>query len=233
MEQEKILKMNKIIFSSILLLFFSTIFAKAQNSRQFVRIGNKNFQQHLYVEAETSYRQALAKDPHNFRAIYNLGCALQQQNKDSLALQQYEMAVKEEPNKLIKSRSYHNMGVIYQQKHQFSEAIEAYKNALRNNPNDSNARYNLILCQHQNTKQKTNPQSNQNKTNKQKQPNQKEKNKNSDKNNDKNRQQQSQELSRQNAEQLLNAALQEEKETQERLKKALRQPSQRTFDKNW
>ena len=143
------------------------------------------------------------------------------------------MAVKEEPNKLIKSRSYHNMGVIYQQKHQFSEAIEAYKNALRNNPNDSNARYNLILCQHQNTKQKTNPQSNQNKTNKQKQPNQKEKNKNSDKNNDKNRQQQSQELSRQNAEQLLNAALQEEKETQERLKKALRQPSQRTFDKNW
>ena len=40
-------------------------------------------------------------------------------------------------------------------------------------------------------------------------------------------------MSKDNAEQLLNAALQEEKATQERLKKAMRQKSSRKLEKNW
>lgn len=40
-------------------------------------------------------------------------------------------------------------------------------------------------------------------------------------------------MSRDNAQQLLNAAMQQEKETQERLSKAMKQPSDRKLDKNW
>ena len=40
-------------------------------------------------------------------------------------------------------------------------------------------------------------------------------------------------MSRENAEQLLNAAMQQEKETQQKLKKAMQQPSRRKLDKNW
>ena len=40
-------------------------------------------------------------------------------------------------------------------------------------------------------------------------------------------------MSKDNAEQLLNAARQQEKETQERLSKAMRQPSDRKLEKNW
>ena len=40
-------------------------------------------------------------------------------------------------------------------------------------------------------------------------------------------------MSKENAEQLLNAAIQDEKATQQRLKKATQQPSRRTVEKNW
>ena len=40
-------------------------------------------------------------------------------------------------------------------------------------------------------------------------------------------------MSRDNAEQLLNAAMQEEQATQQRLKKAMQQPQSRRLQKNW
>jgi Ca-activated chloride channel family protein len=40
-------------------------------------------------------------------------------------------------------------------------------------------------------------------------------------------------MSKENAEQLLNAAMQEEKQTQERMKKAQQQPQKRCLEKNW
>ena len=40
-------------------------------------------------------------------------------------------------------------------------------------------------------------------------------------------------MSKENAEQLLNAAVQEEKATQQRLQKAMAKPSRRNIEKNW
>jgi Ca-activated chloride channel family protein len=40
-------------------------------------------------------------------------------------------------------------------------------------------------------------------------------------------------MSKDNAEQLLNAAIQQEKQTQDRLKKAQQQPQRRNIQKNW
>ena len=60
------------------------------------------------------------------------------------------------------------------------------------------------------------------------------KNKNNQKNNQKNKQpKDNQGMSKDNAEQLLNAVKQQEKETQERLSKVMRQPSDKKLDKNW
>ena len=57
---------------------------------------------------------------------------------------------------------------------------------------------------------------------------------NNQKNNQKNKQQKdNQGMSKDNAEQLLNAVKQQEKETQERLSKVMRQPSDKKLDKNW
>ncbi len=40
-------------------------------------------------------------------------------------------------------------------------------------------------------------------------------------------------MSKENAEQLLNAAMQKEKDTQDKLQKAMQQPRSRKLEKNW
>ncbi len=202
----------------------------AQNARQLVRQGNKQFRLGNAAESEVSYRKAVEKDARNPQANYNLGNALMLQRKDSLAITQFEKAAKQETNPLRRAQAFHNMGVVCQQHQMFGEAIEAYKEALRNNPTDDQTRYNLALCKRQQQQQQNQQQQQQNKDNKDQQ--------------DKNQQQQQkqqkeqqkedeQKMSKENAEQLLNAAMQEEKQTQERMKKAMQKPQKRQLEKNW
>lgn len=227
----------RIIITFLVLLFASTI--QAQNERKDIRKGNKAFRQQNYVQAEVDYRKATAKNGRNPQAIYNLGCAFMAQQKDSLAVVQFENASKVETNPKRKAMIFHNIGVICQKKQLFSEAIEAYKESLRNNPSDNETRYNLELCKRQlkNQKNNNNDKKQQNKNDKNKDNKNKEqqkKDQKDDKDKQQNNQQQPKEqMSKDNAEQLLNAAMQKEKETQDRLKKAMRQSSTRKLERNW
>lgn len=220
----------------ISLLMFCCMQVVAQNDRQLIRNGNRYFQQQQYAKAEIEYRKAIAQNANNSQAVYNLGCALQAQQKDSAAIVQYENAGKMEINKIRKAKSYHNIGVICQSRQMYSEAAEAYKQSLRNNPNDNETRYNYVLCKRLMKNQKKDDKQNKdnkNKNNKDKQ-NQQNKDKKDNQNDNKNQQQpDNDKLSKDNAEQLLNAAIQEEKATQQRMKKAMQQPQRRTLEKNW
>lgn len=231
--------MMKFRISYILtIMLTATIHVSAQGDRQFIREGNRLYRQQNFVKAETEYRKALAKNSRNTQAMYNLGCALMMQKKDSLGIKWLEQAAQEEKTPLRRAKAFHNMGVICQSHQLFQEAIEAYKSSLRLNPSDNETRYNLVLCKRQ---LKNNPnKNNQNKNDKNKQDkNNKDKQKQQDKNKeqkDKDEQKQNQpkeQMSKDNAEQLLNAAMQEEKNTQQRLKKAMQQPRSKTLEKNW
>ena len=149
------------------------------------------------------------------------------QEKDSAAIVQFQNAGKMETVKMRKAKSYHNIGYICQRHQMYGEAIEAYKEALRNNPADNETRYNLALCKRQ---QKNQPQNQQNK-NEEKKKQEKEQNEQNKDNQQK--EQPKDQMSKENAEQLLNAAIQAEKETQERMKKAMQQPRSRRLQKNW
>lgn len=217
-------------------LLLVAITASAQTDRQYIREGNKQFRVGQYDKAEVSYRKAVEKNPKNPQAAYNLGNALMAQKKDSAAVQQFEQATRIETNPLRKAAAYHNMGVICQTHKMYGEAIEAYKNALRLNPNDDETRYNLVLCKKQKQKQDKNQQQNQDKKDDQKKDDQKkddQKDQNKDKKDDKQQQQQKPQMSKDNAEQLLNAAIQNEKMTQEKMKKQQQQPQRRNVLKNW
>ena len=217
-------------------LLLVAVTASAQTDRQYIREGNKQFRVGQYDKAEVSYRKAVEKNPKNPQAAYNLGNALMAQKKDSSAVQQFEQATRIETNPLRKAAAYHNMGVICQTHKMYGEAIEAYKNALRLNPNDDETRYNLVLCKKQKQKQDQNQQQNQNNKDDQKKDNQKkddQKDQNKDKKDDKQQQQQKPQMSKDNAEQLLNAAIQNEKMTQEKMKKQQQQPQRRNVLKNW
>ncbi|WP_033149297.1 tetratricopeptide repeat protein [Prevotella sp. RM4] len=217
-------------------LLLVAVTASAQTDRQYIREGNKQFRVGQYDKAEVSYRKAVEKNPKNPQAAYNLGNALMAQKKDSAAVQQFEQATRIETNPLRKAAAYHNMGVICQTHKMYGEAIEAYKNALRLNPNDDETRYNLVLCKKQKQKQDQNQQQNQNNKDDQKKDNQKkddQKDQNKDKKDDKQQQQQKPQMSKDNAEQLLNAAIQNEKMTQDKMKKQQQKPQRRNVLKNW
>ena len=232
--------------------------AAAQTDRNLIRQGNRAFKTQKWAAAETQYRKAISKNQKNPQAIYNLGCALLMQQKDSLAMVQFGNAAQLENNLFRRSKSYHNMGVVMQNHREYAQAIEYYKMALRCNPQDNETRYNLALCkkllknnpQNQNNKDKNNKDKNKDKNNKDKNKNDKnkdkDKNKNDqnknkkDKNKDKNKnknsnpnQQNQDKMSRDNAEQLLNAAIQQEQATKRKLQKAMSQPRRKAYDKNW
>lgn len=217
-------------------LLLVALTASAQTDRQYIREGNKQFRLGQYDKAEVSYRKAVEKNPKNPQAAYNLGNALMAQKKDSAAVQQFEQSARMEANPLRKSAAYHNMGVICQTHKMYDDAIEAYKNSLRLNPNDDETRYNLVLCKHlkkkQNDKQKQNQQNKDDQKNKDDKKDD-QKDQKQDKKDDKQQEQQKPQMSKDNAEQLLNAAIQNEKMTQDKMKKQQQQPQRRNVLKNW
>lgn len=209
--------------------------AMAQTDRQLIRQGNREFRSQHYEKAEATFRKACAANPQNPEAQYNLGCALQAQQKDSMAIVSYENAARLQKDPMRRAQAFHNIGVICQQKKMFGEAIEAYKESLRCNPKDDETRYNLALCMKQ---QKNQPKQNQqqNKQNKDdKKDDKKDQNKDQNKDKDQNKQdeQKQNQMSKENAEQLLKAAEQQEQATQQRLKKAQSQPRKSRHQKNW
>ena len=223
--------------ATMLLLMVAATASAQQADRQYIREGNKQFRLGQYDKAEVSYRKAVEKNPKNPQAAYNLGNALMAQKKDSAAVQQFEQSTRIETNPLRKAAAYHNMGVICQTHKMYGEAIEAYKNALRNNPNDDETRYNLVLCKHlkkkQDEKQKQNQQNKDDQNKKDDQKKDDKKDQKQDKKDDKQQEQQKPQMSKDNAEQLLNAAIQNEKMTQDKMKKAQQQPQRRAVQKNW
>ena len=251
-------KMNTIhyIIVTVAFLLAGATNAAAQTDRNLIRQGNRAFKTQKWAAAETQYRKAISKNQKNPQAIYNLGCALLMQQKDSLAMVQFGNAAQLENNLFRRSKSYHNMGVVMQNHREYVQAIEYYKMALRCNPQDNETRYNLALCkkllknnpQNQNNKDKNNKDKNKDKNNKDKNKdknkddqnkndqnkNNKDKNKDKNKNKNSNPNQQNQDkMSRDNAEQLLNAAIQQEQATKRKLQKAMSQPRRKAYDKNW
>lgn len=227
---------NGMLRNTLLLIMLLLAFqdATAQTDRKLIRQGNRQFRNQHYEEAEATYRKASAANAQNPEAQYNLGCALMAQQKDSMAMKCFQNSAQLHTDKQRKAQAYHNMGVILQQKNQFGEAAEAYKAALRNNPKDNETRYNLALCLKQ---MKNQPKQNQN----QKKDENKDKNKDKEKEKNENKNQKDQkqpeekpeQMSKENAEQLLNAAMQQEKATQQRMKKAQQQPSRKRHLQNW
>jgi len=210
-----------------------------KTDRDYLRSGNKLYKDSLFVKAEVDYRKALEVNPKSADALYNLGNSLLMQEKGKEAMEQLDAASRLEKDKEKLAHIYHNMGVILQASKQLPQCIEAYKQALRNNPKDDETRYNLALAQKQLKDQQQQQEQNQQQEQKQDQK-QDEKEQNKDQQdqdkkqqNQNNQQQQNQnQMSKENAEQLLNAVMQDEKNVQDKVKKAI-QMQGRKLEKDW
>ena len=237
--------MTKKFYILSLLLMASTvqIFAQQKTDRDYLRSGNKLYNDSLFIKAEVDYRKALEINPKSTDAMFNLANALLMQQKAKEAMEQYESVSKIEKDKDKLAQIYHNMGVILQSSKQLPQCIEAYKESLRNNPKDDETRYNLALAQKQ-LKDQQQDQQNQDQQQQQQQKQEQEKqdqNKDQQEQDQKDQQQQQNqqqqqpnknEMSKENAQQLLNAIMQDEKNVQDKVKKQI-QIQGKKLDKDW
>ena len=232
--------MKKFYILSMLLLA-STAHGLAQNKtdRDYLRSGNKLYNDSLFIKAEVDYRKALEINPKSTDAMFNLANALLMQQKAQEAMEQYESVSKIEKDKEKLAQIYHNMGVILQSSKQLPQCIEAYKESLRNNPKDDETRYNLALAQKQ-LKDQQQDQQNQDQQQQQQEHKEDKQDQNKDQqeqNQNQDQQQQPQqqnknEMSKENAQQLLNAVMQDEKNVQDKVKKQI-QIQGKKLDKDW
>ena len=228
------------ILSMLLLAGTAHGLAQDKTDRDYLRSGNKLYNDSLFIKAEVDYRKALELNPKSTDAMFNLANALLMQQKAQEAMEQYESVSKIEKDKQKLAQIYHNMGVILQSSKQLPQCIEAYKESLRNNPKDDETRYNLALAQkllkdQEQDQQNQDQQQQQQEQKEDKQDQNKDQQEQDQKDQQQNQQQQQQnknEMSKENAQQLLNAVMQDEKNVQDKVKKQL-QIKGKKLEKDW
>ena len=211
--------------------------------RSLVREGNSQYNAGKSEDAEKSYRRALDVDEKSNLAAFNLGDALYRQQKYDEAVKEFERTASGMTDKADKARAYHNLGNSYLQQQKLKESIEAYKQALRNNPNDPDTKYNLsyalnMLKEQEQQQNQDNKDNKDNKDNQDNQDNKDQQNQDQDqqqdqKKDEKQQDQQQQQISREDAQRMLEAIAQEEKELQEKLQKQERAGQRSKIEKNW
>lgn len=241
------------LFSVIGLLLCTSGIASAQKAeRKHVREGNNLYENEKYTESEIAYRKSLEVNPKSAEGNYNLGNSLYKQGKYDEAAKQYQQTIAQETNPAKLAQAYHNLGNIGMQKKEYAQSVEAYKQSLRLNPYDDETRYNLVLAQkllqdQQNQQDQDDQEKDQNKDqDKQDQEQNKDEDKKDEQQNQDQQQdnqkddktqeqpQQNEQMSQDNAQQILDALLQDEKDTQEKVKKAQAQQQQRRrTEKEW
>src|SRR5690554_390235 len=217
--------MRHIIINYSMLLLLLTAAASntaAQEERPHVRRGVALLEQERFAEAEAEFRSALQLKPSSFEAAYNLGTALFRQEKYDEALQQLQATTPfANDDKQRLASLFHNLGNSYLFGQNIDQSIEAYKQALRHNPLDDETRYNLIAAmklKDEQEEQEEEQQDQQEQEQQEKEQEQQEQEREQVQQEQQQQQQQESEgSSRENAERLLQALEEDEKELVEKM----------------
>jgi hypothetical protein len=215
--------------------------ASAQSVKSLVRKGNKLYGEKKFSEAEVQYRKAQAKNPKYEKSTFNLGDAVYQQKNFKGAEKFFQHLAQQSKTPEYQARSWYNLGNTFMSQKHYEKSIASYIQSLKQNPTDMDAKYNLTYARkmlkkqkQQKKKQKQNKKKNkQNKKNQNKKDQNKNKKNQNKKNqqkknqqNNKNQKQQQnksgrkkQQISPQEAQRILNALKNNEKNTLKKLEK--------------
>lgn len=216
----------------LILNVFFVISAFAQGGHKQVTAGNKLYAEEKYDEANNKYRDALVENPESSIINFNIGDVQYKKRHFEEAIKSYEKSTSSDEIK-VQSGSYYNIGNTLYKMGKLPESISAYKKALELNPEDEDAKYNLEYVRaklkdksekqpQENQQQEQQQQEEQNQDKEQNSEEQKEEQQEQQQNNQENpeeqqEQQQEQatepkEISKEDAERLLNALQNEEKD---------------------
>ncbi len=110
------------------------------------REANTAYEAGDYAAAEAAYRGLLDADPDDARLWYNLGNALARQGKTQEAVQAYEQFKARTADPDDRARADYNIGHTYGTAGQWDRAERAFREALRQDPDDAQTRYNYELA---------------------------------------------------------------------------------------
>ena len=241
---------EKIISLVILMVLMLSESVNAQSDKKFLRQGNREYEKNKFSESEISYRKAIDKNKRSPDAVFNIGDALYKQNKFEDAGKQFVENINMNDAKDKKSAGLFNLGNSLLKANKVQESIEAYKGSLKLQPDNSKAKFNLAYAQDMLKQQEDQKKQQQDK---EKQDKNKDKNKQDqkkdqkDQNNDNKDQQQNEKkdqdkqqqqeqkqgISKDDAQRLLNALANEEKNVQEKVKLAKAAKEKVRTVKNW
>lgn len=242
--------MKQFIIVIYIVLQGSVVFA--QKEKRDIHNGNKLYQQQKYAEAEASYRKSVEKTKESVAGNFNLGDALYKQKKFDNAAQKFNEIATTSDNKSVKAQAYHNLGNSLLESKKLEESIEAYKKSLMNNPKDDQTRYNLAYAQEKLKQQQQQEKDNKDKNKDKKDQNKKDQDKkdqdkkdqekkdqqdkdkqDQDKKDQQGQQPQADKLSKEDAERMLEALKNEEKNTQDKLKNKKAKGVKKRIVKDW
>lgn len=252
-------KSGKVVFA--FLLAFLSIGLFGQEEKFLLKEGNEAYEKGEFDKADQLYNQALELTPEMLEAEFNKADVLYQQKKYTEAIEKLNTIAETADNNELKAKSYHNIGNSFLEAQQYDKAVVAYKNALKLNPSDDETRYNLAYALSKLQQQQQQQQQNKNKD--QDQDKDKDQNKDQDKNKDQNKDQdqdkdkdkeqdkdqqndkgdqnenkdqqqpQPDQLSKEDAERMLNALNNDEKDIQQKMKKKKGKSANSKIEKDW
>ncbi|MFC1556353.1 tetratricopeptide repeat protein [candidate division KSB1 bacterium] len=198
----------------LLPLFSGTL--SAQSGREKVNEGNELFNQEKYSEALNKYRDAAIDDPQSPLIQYNIGDALYKQGMYEEAFQSFENVLSADDSDLH-FRSYYNMGNALYRMDKLPESILSYKKALELNPDDYDSKYNLEFVRNKLKQQRQNQNQQQNTGDEQQQQGQQSGEQQEEQSGEQQQtEEQQRELTQEEAERILNALQNDEKDLQEK-----------------
>ncbi len=244
---------NPLVKIFIIILLAQCSLSFAQSNRSILNDGVSKYEEKKYSDAEIDFRKVVENSPKSFEANFNLGTSFYKQEKYDDAIKSFTASLESAEDNRSKAKVYHNIGNSLLKSNKIEQSIEAYKNALKFNPDDADTKYNLSYAlellknKNKNQQNKNNQDKNeQNKQDQQQQQNQNQQNKDQKQNQQQNQQPQNQEakqdntkqqqpkeqkISKEEAQRILDALKNNEKDLQKQLRKKTGRVKQ--TDKDW
>ncbi len=132
---------NIYLLSIVILLLISNGYS--QSDRSTLNKGVDKYEEKKYADAEVDFRKVVETSPKNFEASFNLGTSYYKQEKYEDAIKSFSSSLENAKDDLSRAKIFHNIGNSLLKSNKIEQSIEAYKNALKFNPNDDDTKYNL------------------------------------------------------------------------------------------
>jgi len=235
---------DKIRLITVLLFFFSFLSLgelSAQSTRGLINDGVDYYNDSKFSDAEVNFKKGAEQSPEIFEAKFNLGDAYYKQERYDEAIKSFQSAFTNAKTDEDKAKLHYNVGNSLLKSQKLDESIEAYKESLKLNPNDQEVKYNLSYAINMKNNQQQDQQNQDQQQDQDKNEDQKDDNQNQDqqdkeqeskdqqqqdqqqneesKQDNTKQQQQEQKISKEEAERILEALKDNEKDLQKELRK--------------